>query len=368
MNKSSTKNILVLAALVLVLMPGAAFAQNFQATETTTSRIRLSWSPVPDTASYRVAWTSDIALRNSSGEWFNSPDAESSSNLGPTTSTYLLTNLPAATEYFIALVRTPVSGSPTVYTVTAETDAPDIGLRVAGADDFSVSLEWNDIGAANGYTIYYWTASRSQAVNAGTVPPGADNFRVTNLDADTAYTFRLKANDPNYSLTADVSATTEPDSTAPPAGTGTGSPGLSSGGNTGTPTPPAASGGNTGFQNPPLPSGGNTRSGGVFYLQNPLNPRFNSVGGIVQGFLEIFSYLVVLFAVLAIIWVGLQFVLSRGDTKRMNELKDWLLWIVVGVAIVIGARIIVTVVINTLQATGTVNQSVIQNANNALPR
>ena len=44
----------------------------------------------------------------------------------------------------------------------------------------------------------------------------------------------------------------------------------------------------------------------------------------------------------------------------------WLLYIVIGVAIIIGARIIVEVVINTLQATGTVSPGVINNAHNAL--
>jgi len=115
----------------------------------------------------------------------------------------------------------------------------------------------------------------------------------------------------------------------------------------------------------PLPSS-NSPSSNTFFLQNPLDRRFDSVGGLVQGFLEILSYIVVLFAVLMLIWTGLQFILSQGKPEKMNELKERLLWIVVGVAIVIGARIIVSVVINTLSATGTVSPGVIQNANNAL--
>lgn len=111
----------------------------------------------------------------------------------------------------------------------------------------------------------------------------------------------------------------------------------------------------------PARTGGNT-----FYLQNPLDPKFNSVGGLVQGALEIFSYLVIIFAVLMLIWVGLQFILAQGNPDKLKELKNWLLWIVVGVAIVIGARIIVSIVINTLQATGTVSPSVIQSAHNGL--
>lgn len=101
-------------------------------------------------------------------------------------------------------------------------------------------------------------------------------------------------------------------------------------------------------------------------LTNPLSKKYDSIGGIVQGFVEIFSYIVVLGAVLALIWVGLQFILARGDPKKMNELKGWLFYIIIGVAVVIGARIIIQVVINTLSASGVVDQRTIQSAENAL--
>jgi hypothetical protein len=101
-------------------------------------------------------------------------------------------------------------------------------------------------------------------------------------------------------------------------------------------------------------------------LQNPL--KADSVGELIQDFVVIFSYLVILGAVLALIWVGLQFILARGNPAKMTELKEWLLWIVVGVAVVIGARLIIQVVINTLSASGAVDQQTIQSAQNAVNR
>ena len=68
---------------------------------------------------------------------------------------------------------------------------------------------------------------------------------------------------------------------------------------------------------------------------------------------------------LAIVWVGFQFILAQGKPDRMNELKTWLLWIMVGIAVVIGARLMVDIVINTLGATGVVDQSVIQSVRSA---
>lgn len=99
-------------------------------------------------------------------------------------------------------------------------------------------------------------------------------------------------------------------------------------------------------------------------LTNPL--KVDSIGGLVQNFVEIFSYIVILGAVLALIWVGLQFILARGNPTKMNELKGWLFYIIIGVAVVIGARIIIQVVINTLSASGVVDQRVIQSTQNAL--
>lgn len=123
--------------------------------------------------------------------------------------------------------------------------------------------------------------------------------------------------------------------------------GLAQGPNASTPKEPNAS----------------TKPAKTFTLTSPL--KVKSVGGLVQNFVEIFSYIVILFAVLALIWVGFQFIWARGNATKMTELKSWLMWIVVGVAVVIGARIIIQVVINTLAATGAVDQRTIQSVKKA---
>jgi heme/copper-type cytochrome/quinol oxidase subunit 2 len=100
-------------------------------------------------------------------------------------------------------------------------------------------------------------------------------------------------------------------------------------------------------------------------LKNPLQ-NVTSLGQLVQTFADIFTYLVVLFAIIMLIWVGLQYVLARGNSEKMKENSQRLLWIVIGIAIVIGARVLVQVVINTMQATGAINSNVINNANKAV--
>lgn len=104
----------------------------------------------------------------------------------------------------------------------------------------------------------------------------------------------------------------------------------------------------------------------TFGLSNPL--KANSIGEVVLDFVQIFSYVVILLAVLALIYVGFQYVIAsaQGASDKIKELHGYLLYIVIGIAIVIGARVIVQVVINTLSATGTVDSGIINSANNAL--
>ena len=106
-------------------------------------------------------------------------------------------------------------------------------------------------------------------------------------------------------------------------------------------------------------------SSGIFTLKNPL--KVNTVGEVINAFLEIITYLLIILAVLAFIWTGFLFVYnaSTGNSSKLSELKSRLLYIIIGVAIVIGARIIIQVVINTIAATGTVDQKVIESARNA---
>ncbi len=122
-------------------------------------------------------------------------------------------------------------------------------------------------------------------------------------------------------------------------------------------------GNSAGVSNPGNSAGISNTAPSTFTLQNPL--KVNSISDIILTFMQIATYLAVLFGVLALVYVGLQYVLARGNSERMKELSKWLLYIVIGLAVIIGARILVSVIINTLEATGTVNPSIIQNAKNA---
>jgi hypothetical protein len=144
---------------------------------------------------------------------------------------------------------------------------------------------------------------------------------------------------------------------------GAGGSNTPTGGAGGSNTPTGGAGGS----NTPTGGAGGSNSSGCVpgKLCNPLT-GITSVGAFVSKFIEIFSYVVILFAVLALVWTGLQYILAQGKPDKLTELSRRLLWIVIGIAIVIGARIIVQVVINTLSATGSISPGVIQQANQAI--
>jgi hypothetical protein len=105
---------------------------------------------------------------------------------------------------------------------------------------------------------------------------------------------------------------------------------------------------------------------GVFKLQNPL--QVDSIGGLVQSLVEILSYIAILAAVVMIIWVGFQYVVNaaKGNASEISKLHERLLWLIVGIAVVISAKFLIQMVINTIEATGTVDSRVINSTKKAI--
>ena len=91
-------------------------------------------------------------------------------------------------------------------------------------------------------------------------------------------------------------------------------------------------------------------------LQNPL--KAESIQEIIFLAVDIAVYIGAAFAVLAIIFVGFKFVFAQGNETKLKEAKMWLLYIVIGLAILISAKVIVEIVKNTLVKSGVVDKSV----------
>jgi hypothetical protein len=134
------------------------------------------------------------------------------------------------------------------------------------------------------------------------------------------------------------------------------------------PSTPTSGGTYSTSPDPSIPAtpatGGTSASNSNLQLKNPL--KVNSIGALLDDALTVFTYIVVLLGVLALILTGLQFILAQGNTEKMKEAGARLRNIVIGIAIVLAARVLVTVLINTFEATGTIDPKVIQSAKDAV--
>ncbi len=89
-------------------------------------------------------------------------------------------------------------------------------------------------------------------------------------------------------------------------------------------------------------------------LQNPL--KADSIQDVIFLAVDIAMYLGMAFAILSIIFVGFKFVSAQGKPEEISKAKEWLLWIVIGLAVLISARVMVDIIRNTLVESGVVQK------------
>jgi Sec-independent protein secretion pathway component TatC len=93
-------------------------------------------------------------------------------------------------------------------------------------------------------------------------------------------------------------------------------------------------------------------------LSNPL--KANSVTELLFSVVDMAMFIGMIVAVLMFIWIGFKFVMAQGNDKALSEAKSWFLYAVIGTAVLISAKLIVSVVQNTLTSTGLVNESLLK--------
>ena len=90
-------------------------------------------------------------------------------------------------------------------------------------------------------------------------------------------------------------------------------------------------------------------------LPNPL--CVSSVSDILYLAVDIATYVGVVLAVVFLIYAGFKYIAAQGNSEKIKEAHHFLLSVVIGIAILIGASAIVTVIKNTLTSAGLVNSS-----------
>lgn len=91
-----------------------------------------------------------------------------------------------------------------------------------------------------------------------------------------------------------------------------------------------------------------------FELTNPLNlPDDASLIDVLNMIVDAAMYIAIPVIVILIIYTGLLFVMAQGNETKIKEAKQMFFYVIIGTAIILGAKVLVAIVENTMNALNT---------------
>ncbi len=81
-------------------------------------------------------------------------------------------------------------------------------------------------------------------------------------------------------------------------------------------------------------------------LDNPLKAK--TFGELINSILDLILSLGTPIIIFFFIYAGFEFVTSRGDPKKLDTAKSMFWWTVIGAFIIVGARVILSILSNTI--------------------
>lgn len=94
---------------------------------------------------------------------------------------------------------------------------------------------------------------------------------------------------------------------------------------------------------PPQLNTPNSNSNSKYLIKNPLG-KTTSLKQVVLNIVSIVQILLIMAAVLYLIYAGFMFVTARGEAAKITKARNALLWGIVGLALVLGAQVIITAI------------------------
>lgn len=83
-------------------------------------------------------------------------------------------------------------------------------------------------------------------------------------------------------------------------------------------------------------------------FENPLRTNITSVGGFVQELLLAATYILFPIGVLFVVYAGFMFVVAQGKKDALTTAKKNIVWVLVGVALILGAWMLAEVLQDTV--------------------
>jgi Type IV secretion system pilin len=82
------------------------------------------------------------------------------------------------------------------------------------------------------------------------------------------------------------------------------------------------------------------------FIKNPL--KANDINELMVTIVDVAVKLGIVIAFLALIWVGFQFVVAQGDPGKISDAKTHFFYVIIGIAVLLGAKVIVEIIKGTL--------------------
>ena len=181
------------------------------------THVTLNWAEVNGASRYTVYYStssiSDLSARGVSSVSFNA-----------TTTTTTVAGLTNATQYFFKVTASNTGGESPASNEASATTAPGAptGLSATGGNA-QVTVSWETVTGATGYTVYFSTSTISDLTASGvrSVSATTASATVPNLTNGTQYFFKVTASNTGGegSASAEASATTAPGAPTNPSAT-----------------------------------------------------------------------------------------------------------------------------------------------------
>ncbi len=175
---------------------------NLRATSQTSTSISLIWDAVIGAIGYEVQYCDGTAC---------TPDENSTISSGSTTSS-TITGLTQGTEYVLQIRATHTTASSnSLYssTISSETTlAPPSNFRATSQTAETLTLAWDAVAGADGYTIQYCDGVGCTPNTDETIASGSTtSSTITGLTQGTEYVFQIRATHTTASLNSPYSST-----------------------------------------------------------------------------------------------------------------------------------------------------------------
>ncbi|MEK7120517.1 MAG: hypothetical protein AAB840_00310 [Patescibacteria group bacterium] len=95
-------------------------------------------------------------------------------------------------------------------------------------------------------------------------------------------------------------------------------------------------------------AGGTTE--GIPLSLNPLKGGVDTLMGLLTLVVDAVMYIAVPVIIILFIYAGLKFVMARGVPAEIDKAKEMFKWLVIGSAIILGAKLLISILENTINS------------------